>query len=129
MFAFKQPWENSSVSRRYHLQDDRHCTSLCSHIHTYEHKKLILKADTIAKIKSIGQEDSDLDRIRIDFQQPEHFLKVVFRDPVDRKVVPPEALYHHHVAYDPCNRIRPMLARFKLGYQIDDGHSEGYYTG
>ena len=103
---------------------------LCVHIYIGMNiKELTLKADTIAKIKSIGQKDLDLDRVRVDFQQPEHFLKVVFRDPVDRKVVPPKALYHHHVAYDPCTRIRPMLARFKLGYQIDDGHSKGYYTG
>ena len=65
---------------------------------------------------------SDLYGVGVNLQQPEGLLQVVPGDPVDRQVVPAEALYHHHVAYDPCNRIRPMLGRFKFGYQIDDGH-------
>ena len=58
----------------------------------------------------------------IDFQQPERLFQIVSGDPVDWDVVPAEALYHHHIAYDPCNGICPMLGRFKFGYQIDDGH-------
>lgn len=63
----------------------------------------------------------------INFQQPERLFQIVSGDPVDRDIIPAEALYHDHIAYDPCNGICPMLGRFEFGYQIDDSHPGQLY--
>ena len=63
----------------------------------------------------------------IDVQQPERLLQIVFGYPVQREIIPAEALYHHDIPHDTCNHVPPMLVHLKLGYQINDGHCAPLY--